>query len=959
MIMTEFQNNCNFPSHTEEVTNQTSQLLHKVEDSNSLKNFFKNLSNSQFCKNGFDHEKTFNEINSIFLEKYFKFVGNSSKANFNKNVNKHINTNDLKEKKLNEDENLFIKYSLGYLLIECILDQEPFKSKYSDFFTDCQYQYIQDELIFNLFNSTFKLYIDGNMNLFFKKTFNQVDPKDIDKESDIFSENISNFIVHIDQPKQKKQNNEIFMPYFPLGTLESFFSDNPDKKNVKLSNIDKIVIILEIATALKDLHMNDKYHGNLSSQFIYVNSHKDAYICCICYDKNKEKEVTRPKGPFYYHSPEYINENEDENNVKQSVDEIEDEEFLKKQKLIDIYSFGVLIYEIITEYSPISLFGNEPRKKRLEALKNNYFQFLFDKYDQMEDKNESDVSLLKEMKKIIEKCMQKNSDDRFSCFREIIDRIHETSFYQTNKEEIEYRFTNAKSSANYKCKIADLVESYFLGENNALTDILKLLNVIKKDPSYYDNYQESEEDIIETIFEAFEIYSEENDESQEFSDIFNMIIRSYFMKYLNKDSIIDEENYLYSLSKNLNKNGNEELDLMIPIFNLGNFMKTNEESCEQFSLMWSYFIAKELSLIHSQNLFHGEISADTIGIYYNKETKTFIPSLLLYYAFYKDRRNCIISSIQNKYYSSSEFIDKHQRKDMKQFIKIISKMNGITDEILGRITEAQSMNEIVYLLYNFNIKSNNEEQRKVFIENYKCRDYSAYKITYNELKEIFFYIKDNFSIEDLLIDFNSILGCINIFLDNSISNPENIMKDNISIIGLIGSNAQNEKDITNQFTEIRYKSITLIEQIQNHKESTDNQVINSTNDQIKEKIKIQTPSFKIKIADFSNPKKDMTAQKIINLAKKEVFRYIEFSGMFKRSSEFLFKRYVYNLNPFFVYKITIKLNNQKSGPMQTDSVNMNDIRKWVKNMRRKRKEPESQNGCIIVTLDAEPIELNQ
>lgn len=78
--------------------------------------------------------------------------------------------------------------------------------------------------------------------------------------------------------------------------------------------------------------------------------------------------------------------------------------------------------------------------------------------------------------------------------------------------------------------------------------------------------------------------------------------------------------------------------------------------------------------------------------------------------------------------------------------------------------------------------------------------------------------------------------------------------------------------------------------------------------------------------------------------------------MFKRSSEFLFKRYVYNLNPFFVYKITIKLNNQKSGPIQTESVNMNDIKKWVKNMKRKRKEPESQNGVIIVTLDAEPID---
>ena len=108
------------------------------------------------------------------------------------------------------------------------------------------------------------------------------------------------------------------------------------------------------------------------------------------------------------------------------------------------------------------------------------------------------------MKNIIEKCME-NSDDRFSCFSEIIDNISETRFYQMHQKEIECRLQNAKSSVDYKCTIADLVENYFLGEKNALKCILNLLSFI----NYYDNYQESEEDIIETIFEAFEFYSKE------------------------------------------------------------------------------------------------------------------------------------------------------------------------------------------------------------------------------------------------------------------------------------------------------------------------------------------------------------------------------------------------------------------------------------------------------------------
>lgn len=79
------------------------------------------------------------------------------------------------------------------------------------------------------------------------------------------------------------------MQYFLLGTLESFFSENPDEKRVKLSSVDKIVMILEVATDLKDLHRNDKYHGNLSSQFIYIKLSSN--ILKLTNFKNKFKPV--------------------------------------------------------------------------------------------------------------------------------------------------------------------------------------------------------------------------------------------------------------------------------------------------------------------------------------------------------------------------------------------------------------------------------------------------------------------------------------------------------------------------------------------------------------------------------------------------------------------------------------------------------------------------------------------
>ena len=74
--------------------------------------------------------------------------------------------------------------------------------------------------------------------------------------------------------------------------LDTFLFEK--KMKVNFSIADKIVIILEIASALKDLHdiNNNEYLGNLCRQLVFINSRKDAYLLSIHVDRNNVNDNT-------------------------------------------------------------------------------------------------------------------------------------------------------------------------------------------------------------------------------------------------------------------------------------------------------------------------------------------------------------------------------------------------------------------------------------------------------------------------------------------------------------------------------------------------------------------------------------------------------------------------------------------------------------------------------------------
>ncbi|KAK8837936.1 hypothetical protein M9Y10_035878 [Tritrichomonas musculus] len=832
--------------------------------------------------------------------------------------------------------------------------------------------HIKDNLNMNDINSSSKIYYNDEMNIFEEKTYNSnVSQRLIDKEIRILDPvpEHPKFIAclkHLDKGNQFNKN-KLIIPFFPFGNYDSLIyktSQKPDNNNnLKLSSVDKIVIITEIAMAMRDLHSLDEYHGNLSSQSVFINSKLDGYIGSICYDRLLETDATKPRGPFYYRSPEILsNENSTESKKSKDKDDddyIETEEHIKQEQNNDIYSFGVLVHEIFTDVSPESRFGNRPRQTRLNILKGTddkykgYFNFLLKEGGKNEIFDD-----IPELKDFIEKCMKTEPDERYQSFKEIIDSIQALPIYEQNKEEIEFRIENATNSSEYECTISDLVKCYCLGHGQSRENIIHFICSLNSLANQDITEIDQTEDIIKGLYKFFKVKAGD-DYSVFFSSIFDSLIQQIY-RYKNKGPmIINENDYLYSLSREMNANEEEETDFIIPVCSLGSFIQNNKYSYSDYSLIWLYFIAKDLSSIHSHNLYHGHISLDNIGLYYNHETNTLIPSVILYY--------CTLN-INNEIVPS--LLAKYQRKDIKQFIKLAKQIDGIHDNVIKTIEQCDSMNVILFQLFNYIHNYSNESQQKIFFKNHNNQDYSSYQITYPIIIDIFnLFIVEKYSMSELAINFHSIYQAILTFIENVLDNPELPIIQNFPQISTILSYFdQDQETIEGLISSIKNKSLILYKVIKDKEpksdvefdlsiEFTDNEIIikhindKNSSQQQQQEIKVRFES-NINLADFSAPKKTIYDRKIENLPLKEVFRYIEFAGLYKRSVGFLLKRYIYNLNPKFRYRITIKLNNQKYLDTQDQSITLNEIKRITRKIDRLRKEPEAQDGNIVVLIDS-------
>ncbi|RIA95466.1 kinase-like domain-containing protein [Glomus cerebriforme] len=121
------------------------------------------------------------------------------------------------------------------------------------------------------------------------------------------------------------------LDYAENGNLRNYLNKNFDKLNWK----DKIGNLLNIAIGLNEIHVNELIHRNLHSGNILHNKH---YACIddmrLCKPAvYNESENTKVYGVLPYTAPEIL---QGQNHTKAA----------------DIYSFGIIMYEVISGLSP-------------------------------------------------------------------------------------------------------------------------------------------------------------------------------------------------------------------------------------------------------------------------------------------------------------------------------------------------------------------------------------------------------------------------------------------------------------------------------------------------------------------------------------------------------------------------------------------------------------------------------
>lgn len=834
-------------------------------------------------------------------------------------------------------------------------------------------------------SATSKLFYNNNFEFYLQIDYS-ADPDDHllalrDREINIISHDYSKFIVHI---VDKIRDNKIIIPYYSSRTLNKiihpqFKFNREKKKTIELTFVDKIVIFLEIAMALKKLHENNAYHGNLSTQFVFISSSNDAYLFGFSYDRKQENNLSKMGSNFYFHPPEIvkmvkstdINDATDDNNEiindnQQEQNEQDEEQFID-EKFVDIYSFGLFLHEVITETETQTRMGNRPRKERLDILKNSFFDFLmsginneyFDEENYVIDQRGDSFFGVKE---IIEKCLQKEIKDRYFSFDEIIDAIKSLPIYEKNKDEIEYRILHAPNSSNYKCNLSNLVESYLRGQEDSFSDINTILNKYCSNISR-EEISDQKTDVIKNIFEVFD-FENTNDLTYVFEDIFNSIICEYHKVKIDSNTINDLNDKLFKLSIYANTNytipeigfdkniidsiGIKNVDFIIPIATLDFFINNFKDETKLLSFIWLHLIAKELTIIHSCGFHHGNISPNTIGIYYNNETQTFVTSIILYYYIYKKGKS--------NNFEKSKDVEKNQQKDIKSFFKISKLLIENTNKILGCYNNTLSIDDISFDLQNFIMNNLDNERKMIFVKNSNFNnDYSSYQITYPIMQRIFTKMDNKCFLNGLFIEIESTLRIIYEFLKNTNSYPNKSINENTPQMIQLMTNLNNKDEILNHFSSIKEKCSLILssfifeilpsnDQVQDFIVQKDGKLaifIDKPKSDIKKELKVVKPKIDLIPRDRTLKRKKWY--------DSPVDRKVEMIELYSHSVEFLLRRYIYNLNPSLNYRLSVKISNKEYSYYQDKPLKFEDVEAMARKIGFN--EIGNNNGCVVISIN--------
>ncbi|KAK8886595.1 hypothetical protein M9Y10_042059 [Tritrichomonas musculus] len=146
----------------------------------------------------------------------------------------------------------------------------------------------------------------------------------------------------------------IITEYIPNGSLKKILNDEKNfNADHKWTPTKKYISLIGIANAMRYLHKQGILHRDLKPENILMDKDYNPHICDFglskCFPKSLSKSIkmtiTRNIGTPIYMPPEMISENEEEKAVNYAY-------------AVDVYSFAMIAYEMITGKQPFSEIKN-------------------------------------------------------------------------------------------------------------------------------------------------------------------------------------------------------------------------------------------------------------------------------------------------------------------------------------------------------------------------------------------------------------------------------------------------------------------------------------------------------------------------------------------------------------------------------------------------------------------------
>ena len=326
--------------------------------------------------------------------------------------------------------------------------------------------------------------------------------------------------------------NELKAPYYGI-PLKALLLESYDELKIK----DCIAILEKICAGLKEYHNNKDFHGNINTDNIIVY-----------YTKNKE----------YYVSIIPINDE----NLKENYYPYKSPEESKQDKKSDIYSVGVIAFELFTGQHP------DLTEQKVE----DKIVYKFKKYA-----HECDSRIYSEIDIVLEKAIAYRPEDRYSVVSDFIFDITEaykkgtrqtlpSLMHTDNYWFVINEHTEDDNITFYFTIDADTKDPIKLGDGTY--GVVFLVHNNKKEKYaikiFYNNYHQNR--LSETIISEFEKEFNKTDKTKDLFLINVENITSFTKKIKKLDLTTEQENFLINkIQKNAYKQFRYESDAVATI----------------------------------------------------------------------------------------------------------------------------------------------------------------------------------------------------------------------------------------------------------------------------------------------------------------------------------------------------------------------------------------------------------